>query len=63
MSKYQIHVHWREPVDNESSSLFRNCEEPDDTGTILVFRRGLASHFVNIAATQLITVTTENETA
>lgn len=63
MSKYHIRVHWREPTDDESSSLFRNCEEPDDTGTILAFRQGTASHFVNIAATQLITVTTEKETA
>lgn len=63
MSKYQIHVHWREHMDNESNSLFRNCEEPDDTGTILAFRQGAASHFVNIAATHLITVTTEKETA
>lgn len=51
MSKYQIHVHWREHMDNESSSLFRNCEGPEDTGTILAFHQGTASHFVNIAAT------------
>lgn len=63
MSKYQIHVHWREPTDNESSSLFRNCEELENTSTILAFLQGTASHFVNIAATQLITVTTEKETA
>lgn len=63
MSKYQIHVHWREHMDNESNSLFRNCEELENTSTILAFRQGVASHFVNIAATQLITVTTEKETA
>lgn len=63
MSKYHIRVYWREHIDNESSSLFRNCEEPEDTGTILAFHQGPASHFVNIAATQLITVTTEKETA
>lgn len=63
VSKYQIHVHWREHMDNESSSLFRNCEAPDDTGTILAFHQGAAGHFVNIAATQLITITLEKETA
>lgn len=63
MSKYQIHVHWREHMDNEASSLFRNCEEPDDTVTILAFRQGTARHCVNVAATQLITITTEKETA
>lgn len=63
MSKYQIHVHWREHIGDEPSSVFRNCEEPEDTGTILAFHQGAASHFVNIAATQLITVTTEKETA
>ena len=63
MSKYQVHVHWREPVDGESSSVFRNCELVDDNQTVLAISQGKRKHFITLAATQLITTTPEKETA
>lgn len=63
MSKYQIHVHWREAVDGESSTLLKHCTILKDDGVLLAVAHGKQKHFVNIAATQLITITAEKETA
>lgn len=63
MSKYQIHVHWREHIGDEPSSVFRSCTLLKNDDVLFCFAQGTLSHFVNIAATQLITVTTEKETA
>lgn len=63
MSTVQIHVHWREPVDGESDSVFRGCDAPEASNIGLTFRQGRQCHYVNITATQLITITTEKEPA
>ena len=63
MSKYQVHVHWREPVDGESSTVFRKCALVEAHISLCVFQCSKQVHTVNIAATQLITVTPEKETA
>lgn len=62
MSTVQIQVHWREPVDGESNNVFRGCTllRNDE---VLQFKQGALSQHVNIAATQLITITPEKETA
>lgn len=63
MSTVQIHVHWREHIGDEPSSVFRGCTLLKNDDVLFRFAQGTLSRFVNIAATQLITVTTEKETA
>lgn len=63
MSTVQIHVHWREPTDGESNTVFRGCSVLKNDDGLFRFLQGAKSHFVTLAATQLITVTHEKETA
>lgn len=63
MSTVQIRVHWREPVDNESSSLFKGCVNLKNDDTLLQFKQGAVSRCVTLVATQLITITPEKEPA
>lgn len=63
MSKYQIHVHWREAVDGESNTLLKRCTILKDDGVLLAVAQGKQKHFIILAATQLITITPEKETA
>lgn len=62
MSKCQIHVHWREAVDGESSTLFKRCTILKDSDVLLAVAQGKQKHFIALAATQLITITPEKET-
>lgn len=63
MSTVKIHVHWREPVDGESNNVFKGCTLLRNDEVLFQFKQGALSQHVNIAATQLITITPEKETA
>ena len=63
MSTVQIRVHWREPTDGESNTVFRGCSVLKNDDVLFQFKQGALSQHVNIAATQLITITQEKETA
>lgn len=63
MSTVQIRVHWREPVDGESNTVFKRCTVLRDSDVLLAVAQGKQKHFIVLAATQLITITPEKETA